>query len=226
MGWHGTYMHNRQCSRNNIKKKWVYHHGDVIMGTIASQITSLTELFIQTQIIENIKAPRHWPLCGTGPPHKWSVTRKMLPFDDVIMFECHMSSQVIAPWILHWIFPCKGPGMRKSFPLVMTSPWYLVITATECDLLQSWTYLSDLLENVFYSFSDLEYASSDQTDWFKMIDKISQNVEAFRILIGISRKRYQLISHTPVGVNHCLVVYCNEWWYDISGTNSTVWYCI
>ena len=43
------------------------HYGDVIMGAIASQITSLTIVyptFIQAQIKENIKAPRHWPLCG------------------------------------------------------------------------------------------------------------------------------------------------------------------
>ena len=46
-----------------------------------------TQPFIQTQIKENIKAPRHWPLCGefTGDPYKWPVTRKMFPFDDVIM---------------------------------------------------------------------------------------------------------------------------------------------
>ena len=44
-----------------------YHYSDVIMGAIASQISSLklfTQPFIQTQIKENIKAPRHWPLCG------------------------------------------------------------------------------------------------------------------------------------------------------------------
>ena len=38
------------------------------MGTIVSQITSLTivysTVFFQTQIRENIKAPRHLPLCG------------------------------------------------------------------------------------------------------------------------------------------------------------------
>ena len=37
------------------------------MTTIASQITSLklfTQPLIQTQIKENSKAPRHWPLCG------------------------------------------------------------------------------------------------------------------------------------------------------------------
>ena len=43
------------------------HYIDVIMTTVASQITSLavfTQLFIQTQMKENIKAPHHWPLCG------------------------------------------------------------------------------------------------------------------------------------------------------------------
>ena len=37
------------------------------MGEMASQITSLTVVaqpFIQAQIKENTKAPRHWPLCG------------------------------------------------------------------------------------------------------------------------------------------------------------------
>ena len=51
-----------------------------------------TQPFIQAQIKENIKVPRHWPLCGEFTidrwiprTHKWPVTRKMFPFDDVIM---------------------------------------------------------------------------------------------------------------------------------------------
>ena len=43
------------------------HYIDVIMTTMASQITSLTVVYsivYQAQIKENIKAPRHWPLCG------------------------------------------------------------------------------------------------------------------------------------------------------------------
>ena len=42
------------------------------MGTMASQITSLTIVYssvIQVQIKENIKAPRHWPLCGEVTGH-------------------------------------------------------------------------------------------------------------------------------------------------------------
>ena len=72
----------------------VFHYHDVIIGVIASQITSLrlfTQPLIQTQIKENMKAPRHWPLCGeftwgqVNSLHKRAVTRKMFPFDDVIM---------------------------------------------------------------------------------------------------------------------------------------------
>ena len=50
------------------------HYSDVIMGTVASQITNLTivtQPFIQTQIKENIKAPRHWPLCGEFTGDRW-----------------------------------------------------------------------------------------------------------------------------------------------------------
>ena len=47
--------------------KCVPHNNDVIMSTIASQITSIAIVYstvYSAQIKENIKAPRHWPLCG------------------------------------------------------------------------------------------------------------------------------------------------------------------
>ena len=53
---------------------WDSHCNDVIMGAIASQITTsrlFTQAFIQTQIKENIKAPRHWPLCGEFTGDRW-----------------------------------------------------------------------------------------------------------------------------------------------------------
>ena len=43
------------------------------MGAMASQITRLTitQPFIQEQIKENIKAPRHGPLCGEFTGDRW-----------------------------------------------------------------------------------------------------------------------------------------------------------
>ena len=51
-----------------------------------------TQPFIQAQTKENIKAPRHWPLCGefTGDrriPAQMASNAKIIPFDDVIMIR-------------------------------------------------------------------------------------------------------------------------------------------
>ena len=65
------------------------------MDGMESQITSLTIVYSTVysgrRTKKNIKAPRHWHLCGEITavtdefPHKWPVTRKMFSFDDVIM---------------------------------------------------------------------------------------------------------------------------------------------
>ena len=65
------------------------------MGTVASQITSLT--IVYTTVYSDADQSKHqstpaslafvWGI-HRGPvnsPHKWPVTRKMFPFDDVIM---------------------------------------------------------------------------------------------------------------------------------------------
>ena len=69
------------------------HYSDVIMGTIAFQITTVrlfTQPFIiEAQIKENIRVTGLCVGNSPGPvnsPHKWPVTREMFPFDDVIMY--------------------------------------------------------------------------------------------------------------------------------------------
>ena len=71
----------------------IVHCSDVIMSTMGSQITSLTIVYstVYSDADQgNIKAPRHWPVRGihrwpVNSTHKGLVTRKMSPFDDVIM---------------------------------------------------------------------------------------------------------------------------------------------
>ena len=70
------------------------HYGDVTMGAIASQITSLT--IVCSTVYSDADQRKHqshaslafvWGI-HRGPvnsPHKWPVTRKIFPFDDVIM---------------------------------------------------------------------------------------------------------------------------------------------
>ena len=73
---------------------WFTHYDDVIMGPIASQITSLTVVYsIVCSDADQRKHQSSAPLAFVrgihrGPVnslHKWAVTRKMFPFDDVIM---------------------------------------------------------------------------------------------------------------------------------------------
>ena len=71
------------------------HYSDVIMGTIASQITSLTIIYSAVysdadqrkhQSSASLAFVRWIPRGPVNSPHKWPVTRKMFPFDDVIMY--------------------------------------------------------------------------------------------------------------------------------------------
>ena len=75
-------------------RKICVHYDDVIMDTIASLITSLT--IVYSTVYSDADQRKHqssaslafvWGI-HRGPvnsPHKWPVTQKMFPFDDVIM---------------------------------------------------------------------------------------------------------------------------------------------
>ena len=85
-------LHNRDSEGNSRCHQ--LHYSDVIVGMLASQITSLTVVYSPVYSgAENIKTPRLWPLCGSpvNSAHKWPVTWKIFPFDDVIFWlnYCH-----------------------------------------------------------------------------------------------------------------------------------------
>ena len=72
----------------------IFHYNDVIMSLIASQITSLT--IVYTTVYSDVHQRKHQSSASLafvrgihrGPvnsPHKGPVTRKIFPFDDVIM---------------------------------------------------------------------------------------------------------------------------------------------
>ena len=78
---------------------WVsslWHYSDVIMGTMASQITSLGIAYStiysgadhrrhqSSASLAFVRGIHRWPV---NSPHKGPVARKMFPFDDVIIIE-------------------------------------------------------------------------------------------------------------------------------------------
>ena len=95
------------------------HYSGIIMGTIASQITSLTIVYSnvysdadrRSKKTPKIRVTGHMRGIHRGPvnsPHKWPVTRKMFPFDDVIMFRAESggipSQRAFNVWVVKWTF--------------------------------------------------------------------------------------------------------------------------
>ena len=78
------------------------HYSDVIMGSIASQITSITIVCSivysdadqrkhqSSALLAFVRGIHRLPVIS---PHKWPLTRKMFPFDDVITSDRHCATR-------------------------------------------------------------------------------------------------------------------------------------
>ena len=95
-------------------KKTSYHYNDVIMDSMTSQITSLT--IVYSAVYSDADQRKHQSSASLafvrgihrGPvnsPHKGPVTRKMFPFDDVIMDSMLTRNEAwrleAARWVYH-----------------------------------------------------------------------------------------------------------------------------
>ena len=92
VSFNSIYSEKRKSKMKMIST--ILHYGDVIMGTMPSQITSLT--IVYSTVYSSADQRKHQSSASLafvggihrGPvnsPHKWPVTQKMFPFDDVIM---------------------------------------------------------------------------------------------------------------------------------------------
>ena len=137
-------------------RKWLcrievrHHYNDVIMGAMASQITSLT--IVLSTVYSDADQRKHQSSASLafvrgihrGPvnsPHKGPVTRKMFPFDDVMMMyfrrSCVSTSSCTSPWptvttctqsgLLGWVGSSSHPGWAASLSMPsMLCIWKLV----------------------------------------------------------------------------------------------------
>ena len=75
------------------------------MGVMASQITSLTVVY--STVYSGADHRKHQNSASLSfvreIPHKWPVTRKMFPFDDIIMIRNKMNSSCRMNNISHFV---------------------------------------------------------------------------------------------------------------------------
>ena len=109
------------------------HYNDVRMGAMASQITSLT--IVYWSVYSGADQRKHQSSASlafvrgihrrpVNSPHKWPATRKMFPFDDVIMWGMDqvlsknlcvnvlMLDYVFIYWLL-WYIWMKCPNSQR-----------------------------------------------------------------------------------------------------------------
>ena len=104
------------CSNCCMKE----HYDDAIMGAIGSQITSLT--IVYSTVYSGADQSKHqssasqafvWGI-HRGPvnsPHKWPVTRKRFPLDDVMVLS----------WLHKWPLRSISQSICGSHPRLLTN---------------------------------------------------------------------------------------------------------
>ena len=132
---HGVYeySHGYVLLLSSHKKVW-HHYGDVIMRVIASQITSL--VIVYSTVYSDADERKHRSSVSlafvrgihrglVNSPHKWPVTRKKFPFDDVIMIAIYnpviqsISQELCTPSILRCMLGAGRRDMETTFPFVL-----------------------------------------------------------------------------------------------------------
>ena len=136
------------------------HYNDVIMGAIASLITSLT--IVYSAVYSDADQRKHQSTASQafvrgihrGPvnsPHKWPVTRKMFSFDDVIMVNMEIrhakNKQLLQQFQMHQqnLFflsfcektdACTKVNIHKMYVRIQKGwiyEWYLVPKGPFCE---------------------------------------------------------------------------------------------
>ena len=93
--WIGKLFVTEHSAADTVKT----HYMDLIMGAMTSQITSLT--IVDSTIYSDADQRKHQSSASlafvrgihqspVNTPHKWSATRKMFPFNDVIMSRAYV----------------------------------------------------------------------------------------------------------------------------------------
>ena len=174
----------RGCFTCNGSILWFsqWHYNDVIMSVMASQITSLTIVYStlysgadqrkyqSSASLAFVWGKHQWPV---NSPHKGPVTRKIFPFDDVIMIWVKSTStwpqqnaakheqsaffrEVLFTYDHHDVF-IYWPGCSKYLKYLtwQNIAHCMLITSLLFNIMDTWVYICSplLLSTVFSTFT-------------------------------------------------------------------------
>ena len=145
-----------------------------------------TQSFIQTQIKENIKAPRHWPLCGeftgTGeiPAQRASYAENVS-----IWWRHHVLISAMGPWrLVNWI---------QYFIIEFSLPHCIIFCAvTSREICQSYLRIPENVGQYRFSRWYDYWSGYTLTSWWL------HQMESFSALLAIcagNSSHYQVIWH-------------------------------
>ena len=132
----------------------IIHYNDVMMGAIASQITSIT--IVHSTVSSDADKRKHKSSASlafvrgiqrglVNSPYKWPVTRIMFPFDDVIMKSAQKRHSISRrPTVRMALRPSDviwQQGTRSKLAQVMAC----CLTAPSRYLDQPWLIISEVL---------------------------------------------------------------------------------
>ena len=147
----------------------IIHYNYVIMSTMASQITSLTIVYSTVYSATDqrkhqnsgslafVRGIHRWPV---NSPHKGPVTRKMFPFDGIIMNmvnfvqNYHTSHPIAHLWEQHMSFVSS----KSVFFYILDPLWWHITVCQKCTnhdvylLIMPWFYNKPVCDNVCYNF--------------------------------------------------------------------------
>ena len=159
-------------TRHNLNYTGLPHYDDVIMGTIASQITSLTIVYStaylgadQSKHQSSASLAFVWGI-HRGPmnsPHKWPVTRKMFPFDDVIMsYRVLMKMSKWGLWSKYTTRVLPDDPMRWYHNIMIANGIRFIVQMVKQFL---WFITLPLKRKIFYMNGNIPYPEPVVFQW-------------------------------------------------------------
>ena len=191
----------------------LWHYNDVIMTTMASQITSLTVVYSivypdadQRKHLSSASLAFMWGI-HRGPvnsPHKLPVTLKMFPFDDVIMTaRCYNVRPTMLWLVLVCLLGTVSCGKFYIIIIILPTYMYKLNINTTGNYIMSYlypdTHPNSCLTVIFGMLTTLKYWTGYKIN-FDLISQMGVTFSMSTLKINYGLNMYFKF-HTAVSVN-------------------------